>query len=84
MITTLVDRVYEAGLEFVTEVGMFCQDTSRRILWTRAEYEEGLHDGPSEADMLGTGNDAIDYSSTQAGRCGYPCGWRQPGMRACA
>ena len=54
----MADRLYEAALDYVTEVGMYCQDTSRRILWTRAEYEEGLRHCPSEA-VLGAGHDAV-------------------------
>lgn len=54
----LADRVYEAALEFAVEVGMFCQNTSRRITWTREEYEEGLRNCVSEA-TLGEGNDAV-------------------------
>ena len=54
----LADRVFQAALDFVTEVGMFCQNTSRRIMWTRQEYEAGLNSCPSEA-VLGAGNDAV-------------------------
>ena len=31
----LTDRVFQAGLELAVEVGMFCQNTSRRITWTQ-------------------------------------------------
>jgi len=54
----LADRVFQAGLEFAAEVGMFCQDTSRRITWTRDELEEGLRFCASEITM-GLGNDAV-------------------------
>ena len=54
----LADRVFQAGLEFATEVGIFCQDTSRRITWTRNELEEGLRFCASEVTM-GLGNDAV-------------------------
>ena len=37
----LADRVFQAGLDLASEVGMFCQSTSRRIVWTRDELEEG-------------------------------------------
>ena len=30
----LADRVFQAGMEVAVEVGLFCQDTSRRITWT--------------------------------------------------
>ncbi len=58
----LADRIYEAALEFATEVGMFCQSTSRRITWSRSEYEEGLKNCISQA-VLGTGNDAVTVKS---------------------
>ena len=54
----LSDRVFQAGLDLATEVGMFCQSTSRRIVWTRSELEEGLRFCPTEV-TLGAGNDAV-------------------------
>jgi methylamine--corrinoid protein Co-methyltransferase len=54
----LADRLFQAGLEFAVEVGMFCQDTSRRITWTETEYLEGLRSCPGEVTM-GTGNDTV-------------------------
>lgn len=54
----LADRLYEAALEFAVEVGMYCQSTSRRITWTRSEYEDGLKNCVDQA-TLGMGNDAV-------------------------
>lgn len=54
----LADRVFQAGLDFAVEVGMFCQSTSRRITWTHNELEEGLRFCTSEA-IMGAGNDAV-------------------------
>lgn len=54
----LADRVYHAGLELAAEIGLYCQSTSRRIVWTRAELEEGLRLGPGEA-LMGYGSDAV-------------------------
>ncbi len=54
----LADRLYQAGLEFAVEVGLFCKDTSRRILWTREEYEDALRYCPSEA-IIGEDYDAV-------------------------
>jgi methylamine--corrinoid protein Co-methyltransferase len=54
----LADRTFQAGMEFATEVGLFCQSTSRRITWTRSEIEEGLRFCASEVTM-GLGNDAV-------------------------
>jgi methylamine--corrinoid protein Co-methyltransferase len=58
----LADRVFQAGLEFAVEVGMFCQDTNRRITWTEAEYLEGLRSCPGKATM-GTGNDTVEINA---------------------
>ena len=55
----LADRIFEAGLEFAVEVGMFCQDTNRRILWTEEEYLSGL-DSCSGKAVMGTGNDTVE------------------------
>ncbi len=52
----LADRLFEAGMECAAETGIFCQDTSRRIIWTRGELEEGLRGCISEA-VFGSGND---------------------------
>jgi len=54
----LADRLYQAGLELAIEVGMFCQDTSRRIVWSRAEYEDALRYCPSEA-LMGEDRDTV-------------------------
>lgn len=54
----LVDRVFQAGLDVAIEVGLFCQDTSRRITWTRQEIEEALRYCPYEVTM-GLGVDAV-------------------------
>lgn len=58
----LADRVFQAGLALATEIGVFCQSTSRRITWTRAELEEGLRYCPSEA-LMGEGCDAVTARS---------------------
>jgi methylamine--corrinoid protein Co-methyltransferase len=54
----LADRLYQAGLEFAVDVGMFCQDTNRRVTWSHQEYEHGLRSCPSEA-VMGEGNDTV-------------------------
>ena len=58
----LADRLFQAGLDFAEEVGLFCQNTSRRIVWTRQELIDGLRYCPSEA-ILGAGNDAVTVLS---------------------
>jgi len=53
----LADDVFQAALEFYTEVGTYCTDTGRVIRFTRDEILEGLKDAPA-APVLGEGRDA--------------------------
>jgi methylamine--corrinoid protein Co-methyltransferase len=52
----LADDVFQAGLEFYTEVGTYCTDTNRAIRFTSEEVLEGLRDAPS-APVFGEGRD---------------------------
>lgn len=54
----LADRVFRAGLDFAAEVGLFCQSTSRRMVFSREELEQGLRFCAPEVTM-GAGNDAV-------------------------
>ena len=54
----LADRLFQAGLEFAAETGMYCQDTSRRIQWTKRELKEGLRWCVDET-VMGSGTDAF-------------------------
>ena len=47
----LADRVFQAGVDFASEVGMFNQSTSRRITWTRAEVVEAIQNCRVEASL---------------------------------
>lgn len=47
----LADRVFQAALDLASEVGIFNQSTSRRILWTRDEIERDLQTAPSVASL---------------------------------
>ena len=38
----LADRVYQAGLEFASQVGVYNQSTSRQLLWSRDEIEDAI------------------------------------------
>jgi len=53
----LADRVWEAGIEFLCETGVYCVDTERRILFTRDEIEGALETGPRGV-VFGEGKDA--------------------------
>ncbi len=54
----LADRVFQAGLDLAEAAGMFCQSTSRRIVWSRQELLEGLRHAPAEV-VMGAGVDAV-------------------------
>lgn len=54
----LVDRIYQAGLDLIVEMGIYNQSTQRRILFTREEVEQAVAAAPS-AFVLGTGKDAV-------------------------
>ncbi len=54
----LADRLYEAGLTLLVELGAYNQSTERRILFSRAEVEEAIAAAPA-AVTLGTGKDAV-------------------------
>jgi methylamine--corrinoid protein Co-methyltransferase len=58
----LADRIFQAGMELAVEVGMFCQDTNRRITWSETEYMEGLRSCPGNA-IMGTGNDTVEIKA---------------------
>jgi len=53
----LADRVWEAGMEFLVETGVYCVDTERRILFSRDEIEGALASGPC-GRVFGEGKDA--------------------------
>ena len=60
----LANRVFQAGLDFASEVGVFNQSTSRRITWTRAEIEEAMQNCPAEA-ALGDGEQRFTVVARQ-------------------
>ena len=53
----LADRVWQAGIEFLSNTGVYCVDTERRILFTKDEIAEALKTGP-QGVILGAGKDA--------------------------
>jgi hypothetical protein len=44
----LADRVWKAGLELFLEIGVYCPDTERRIIFTSDEVQEALAHIPRE------------------------------------
>jgi methylamine--corrinoid protein Co-methyltransferase len=47
----LADRVFQAGIEFASLVGMYNQSTNRRITWSHAEIEEAIKNCRAEATL---------------------------------
>jgi methylamine---corrinoid protein Co-methyltransferase len=54
----LADRVYQAAVELVVEMGIYNQSTERRILFSKDEIDAAVAVAPSEI-VLGEGKDAI-------------------------
>ena len=55
--TDLIDRLYQAGLEMLVEMGVFCMDTGRVIKYTEDEVLMAVAGAPREL-TLGEGRDA--------------------------
>ncbi|MEE9365688.1 MAG: monomethylamine:corrinoid methyltransferase [Dehalococcoidales bacterium] len=53
----LADRVWQAGMEFLVETGVYCLDTERRILFTREEIDGAIESAPGNV-VYGEGKDA--------------------------
>jgi methylamine---corrinoid protein Co-methyltransferase len=60
----LADRVFQAGLDLAAEVGFFCQDTSRQIIYSREELLDGIRHCPEEV-IMGAGNDSVVAKARQ-------------------
>ncbi len=58
----LEDRVFQAALDLASEVGVYNQSNSRRILWSRKKIEKDLKAAPSVAS-LGDGEQQFLISS---------------------
>jgi methylamine--corrinoid protein Co-methyltransferase len=53
----LADSVFKAGIELFADVGVYCVDTERRIVFTEEEILQGLAEAPRRP-VFGEGNDA--------------------------
>ncbi len=51
----LVDRLFEAGLKFYTEIGTYCIDTERVIKFSEEEIRESLSDLSRKSDNIDIG-----------------------------
>jgi len=54
---SLADDVFEAGLEFYSEIGSYCTDTGRIIKFDENEIKEGLKEAPKQV-RFGEGVDS--------------------------
>jgi methylamine--corrinoid protein Co-methyltransferase len=54
----MADRLYQAGLQLVLDVGVYNISTERRILFSRDELEEAVAASPARV-TLGEGKDAV-------------------------
>ena len=54
----MADRVYQAAVDLVAEIGIYNQSTERRILFSRKEIETAVASA-KDAVELGTGEDAV-------------------------
>lgn len=61
---SLLDRLYEAGLDFFLGCGVYNTNTRRRITFSRAEVEEALQWAPTEV-IIGEGPDARVFRTRQ-------------------
>jgi len=60
----LADRVYEAAVDFLARVGVYCQDTNRVIEFTEQEILETVTAAPGEC-FTGEGKDASVFRVRQ-------------------
>jgi methylamine---corrinoid protein Co-methyltransferase len=54
----LADRLYQASVDLILEMGVYNQSTQRRILFTSAEVEDAVAAAPNVV-VLGEGKDAV-------------------------
>jgi methylamine--corrinoid protein Co-methyltransferase len=52
-----VDRTFDAAVDFLVEMGVYCVSSNRVIQFTKDEVREGLEEAPKEF-TVGTGKDA--------------------------
>jgi methylamine---corrinoid protein Co-methyltransferase len=53
----MIDRVWEAAMDFIAGCGVYNTSTGRRMIFSRDEIEAGLQAAPAEA-WIGVGDDA--------------------------
>ena len=60
----LIDRVFEAALDFLEQCGIYHKDTQRLVTFTRSEIEEALQQAPSQV-TIGEGPDSRVFQNRQ-------------------
>jgi|MDTC01.3.fsa_nt_gb methylamine--corrinoid protein Co-methyltransferase len=81
----MADRLYQAGVDLLVEMGVYNQSTERRIMFSRDEIEEIVAAAPSVV-VLGEGKDAVTMRRREvegdercvihSGPTGTPCSER--------
>lgn len=61
---TLPDRAFEAALELLTEMGLWCVTTRRVVKFTREEILQAIHEAPTQVNM-GEGRDSRVFKQRQ-------------------
>lgn len=75
----LADRLFEAGFQLALESGLYCIDTGRQMLWSKAELLDVLENAPTEV-TVGEGEDQVTFrkrnveEDTRVGVIGGPYG----------
>lgn len=67
----MIQRVWEAALDFLENCGVYNTSTKRLMKFSRAEIEAVLEQAPSEVS-IGQGNDARVYTSRQVEDSRFP------------
>ena len=70
----LADAVFQAGLEFLLEVGLYCKNTRRIIKFTQEEILEAIATARQEI-TLGSGRQAITLRPRAPGDAQHPYTW---------
>lgn len=75
----LADRVFAAGYELASTVGLYCVDTNRQMIWSDKELQSVLDNAPTSV-TVGEGKDEVTFTkrnveeNTNVGVIGGPYG----------
>jgi len=74
----MADAVFQAGMELLLELGLYCQDTKRIIKFTEEEIKEAIATARHEV-TLGQGRDEITLKPRAPGDTQHPYCWPPAG-----